>query len=86
MTLRDRLAAFWWHPTIDAMQARMLREIPRLSVRPIMLGSCRHIEPMLVGTADHMYMLDLVHAALGPDVVLYADRLGRIRTRYPNDH
>lgn len=51
MMLRERLAALWWHPTIEAMQAQMLRRVwslrPRLRLLKSMDDAQREIDRML---------------------------------------
>jgi len=56
-----RFRDFWTHETIDAMQARMLREVweeYRLRrVFPISYGALRHVQPFLVGDENRIFRL-----------------------------
>lgn len=59
MNILAKLRAFWWHDTVDAMQAKMLREIPPREIlrnrrwlrnlsKPMFVPSLLDLEPIPV--------------------------------------
>lgn len=66
--LRRWFVSWWYTPTIDAMQAAMLREVWEFRYS-------QRWQPMVL---QGMTMIDAINKALGPGEYMYSDRFGKL--------